>query len=99
MTATSRAATADSPGQKHPIRAREHRPWATTAQDGQFMSEHNELQFLELAGTKPQDDELQNSLKHNVAEGKEHDASATDAEKRRYSTQTGLTHPTGLLVT
>jgi hypothetical protein len=44
------------------------------------MTEHNELQFLELAGTKPQDDELQTSLKHNVAEGKEHDAFAKDAE-------------------
>jgi hypothetical protein len=39
------------------------------------MPEHDDLQFLELAGTKPQDDDLQHALKHDVADGEEHDAS------------------------
>jgi hypothetical protein len=40
------------------------------------MPKHEDLQFLEVAGTKPQNNQLKNSLRPNVADGQKHDASA-----------------------
>jgi hypothetical protein len=40
-----------------------------------FLPKHDDLQFFELARTRPQNDEPQNALNLDVADRKEHDAS------------------------
>jgi hypothetical protein len=66
--------------QECPICSRERRPADPAAQDGQLMAKHHDLQFLELTRAESKDDELQNALKHDVADRTEHDASLEKSE-------------------
>jgi hypothetical protein len=68
-------------GQERSIRRRESRPRGLAAQHRQLMAQHNDLQFLEVTGTKPKDNQLKHASKRNVADGQEHDAYET--KKRR----------------
>jgi len=61
---------------------------------GQLVAKHDDLQHLQVIGTKPEDHELQNALKRDVADRQEHDASVEEDEERRHSTQIDLKHPT-----
>jgi putative transposase len=65
------------------------------AQDRHLVAQHDDLQFLELAGAKPKNDQLQHTLEHNVPGGQEHDASRRESRSAGYSTQIEFLHPTG----
>jgi hypothetical protein len=45
------------------------------AEDGEFVPQHNDFQFLELVRPKVQRDELQEPSEHHVTERDEHEAS------------------------
>ena len=61
------------------------------------MAQHDDLEFFRCSRPKPKTDQLENTLKHDVAKGN-HGTSSKTAEKGHYFTQTGLKHPSGCVV-
>jgi hypothetical protein len=82
--------------QEHPVRRRESRTTGLAAQDRQFVTEHDDLQILELVGTKQETNQLQNALQPNVTDGQEHHASTND-ESAGYFMQIEFAHRTPFL--
>ena len=58
------------------------------------MAQHDDLEFFRCSRPEPKTDQLENTLKHDVAKGN-HGTSSKTAEKGHYFTQTGLKHSTG----
>jgi hypothetical protein len=46
-----------------------------TSQDGKFMAQHHNLEFLEFSRSKQKPDQLQDALKRNIANRNEHGTS------------------------
>src|SRR5688572_23448202 len=61
--------------QERPIRGREWRPTDSPTQHGQLVAKHDDLQILQVTGTKPEDYQLQNAVKCDVADRQKHGAS------------------------
>jgi hypothetical protein len=79
--------------EEDPVRRRQRRSTGAPAQDRHLVAQHHDLQFLELGGAQPQNDQLQHALEHNVPGGQEHDASESQQAPATLPTIEFL-HPT-----
>src|SRR5437660_1461959 len=60
------------------------------------MAQHNDFQFLEVAGAKPKNNQLKHASKRHVADGQEHDASKTKKRRLFYTDRIYAPHRVGL---
>src|SRR6266446_8123486 len=61
--------------EEEPVGPRHRRTAGSSPEDGEFVPQHDDFQFLEIVRAKAQGSELKNPPKHHVTKREEHEAS------------------------